>query len=306
MSLDSLSHSLPIPIILIGGYLGSGKTTYLNNLLSEADGRRLAVLVNDFGAINIDASLIEGAVDDIVALQNGCICCSMASGMQSAILKVMNREVKPEAILIEASGVANPGEIAKALGDDAMRPYASLELVISMLDCENIASYEPTELGLIKEQLLFSGIVMLTKMSKASSANIQLAVKLVKDTNLGAVIIEDYQKILNLDLLLGTKQPCIERDNGTPSNTNANELFRSWNYSNTEPMSEAGFQKVLHDLPTETVRGKGFVYLGEYPEVRFEFQMVGKSAQVQPKGEWSFQSPRTDIVFIALKSGAVA
>lgn len=299
MNQDQLS--LPIPIILIGGYLGSGKTTYLNRLLSEANGRKLAVMVNDFGTINIDASLVAGSTDDVVALQNGCICCSMAMGMQSAILKVMKREEKPEAIVVEASGVANPGEVAKILGDEAMRPYASLELVISMLDCQNIDAYKPAEMSLIREQLRYSGIVMLTKMDQASSENVATAKTLIRDTNSGAVIIEDYQKILNLDLLLGTKREAIELDEKSSLSTNANDLFKSWNYSSNEPMSEVEFQQVLNELPPETVRGKGFLNLKDYPAVRFEFQMVGKTAQVQPKGEWGFQNPRTEIVFIALK-----
>lgn len=299
MNQDQLS--LPIPIILIGGYLGSGKTTYLNRLLSEANGRKLAVMVNDFGTINIDASLVAGSTDDVVALQNGCICCSMAMGMQSAILKVMKREEKPEAIVVEASGVANPGEVAKILGDEAMRPYASLELVISMLDCQNIDAYKPAEMSLIREQLRYSGIVMLTKMDQASSDNVAAAKTLIRDTNSGAVIIEDYQKILNLDLLLGTKREAIELDEKSSLSTNANDLFKSWNYSSNEPMSEVEFQQVLNELPPETVRGKGFLNLKDYPAVRFEFQMVGKTAQVQPKGEWGFQNPRTEIVFIALK-----
>ena len=302
MSVDTAPDSPPIPIILIAGYLGSGKTTYLNRLLSEANGRKLAVLVNDFGAINIDANLIEGSVDDVVALQNGCICCSMAAGMQSAILKVLKREEKPEAIVIEASGVANPGEIIKILSDDAMRPYAPLELVISMLDCQNIATYKPRELGLIREQLRYSGIVMLTKMDKASAEDIACAKKLLQESNPGAVIIEDYQKILNLDLLLGTKKVTPRPNNSPQENTRANDLFKSWNYSPVESMSEAEFQKVLNDLPPNTVRGKGFLYLKDYPTVRFEFQMVGKTAQVQPKGDWGFQNPKTEIVFIALKS----
>ena len=298
--MDQDQTSLPIPIILIGGYLGSGKTTYLNRLLSEANGRKLAVLVNDFGAINIDAGLVAGSTDDVVALQNGCICCSMAMGMQSAILKVIKREEKPEAIVVEASGVANPGEVAKILGDEAMRPYASLELVISMLDCQNISTYKPAEMALIREQLRYSGIVMLTKMDQASNENIVYATKLIRDTNSGAVIIEDYQKILNLDLLLGTKREAIELD-GKSSDTNANDLFKSWSYSSNEPMSEVEFQQILNKLPPETVRGKGFLNLKDYPAVRFEFQMVGKTAQVQPKGEWGIQNPRTEIVFISLK-----
>ena len=302
MVLDALRAELPIPIILITGYLGAGKTTYLNHVLSQSSGRRLAVLVNDFGAINVDAGLIEGSVDGVVALQNGCICCSMAAGMHSAILNVLKRDEKPEAIVIEASGVANPGEIARTLSDDAMRPYASLELVVSMLDCENIDAYKPAELDLIKEQIRFSGIVMLTKMDNASAEKLATAKRLIQDTNRSAVIIEDYQKILNLDLLLGTKHANIELDNATPNeNTNAQKLFRSWSYSSTEAMSEKSFQELLNGLPPETVRGKGFVYLGSYPETRFEFQMVGKSAQVQPKGSWGLQNPRTEVVFIALK-----
>lgn len=302
MSTDHLYPLPPTPIILIGGYLGSGKTTYLNRLLSEANGRKIAVLVNDFGAINIDASLIEDSVDDVVALQNGCICCSLAMGMQSAILKVLKRDVKPEAILIEASGVSDPGEVAKILSDEAMRPFASLDLIISMLDCENLTSYKPEELRLVREQLRYSGIVMLTKIERTGASNMNDAKELVCKMNAGAVIVDNYLKILNLDLLLGTQRAAVEIDQNHIFNAQANELFKSWNFSSSVPMSEAEFQTVLNELPSNTVRGKGFVSLKDYPTVRFEFQMVGKAAQVQPKGEWGLQAPRTEIVFIALKT----
>jgi G3E family GTPase len=120
--------------------------------------------------------------------------------------------------------------------------------------------------------------------------------------NAGAVIIDDYLKILNLDLLLGIQRAAIEIDHHDTFNTQANELFKSWNFSTSVPISEAEFQQVLNELPPNTGRGKGFVSLKVYPSVRFEFQMVGKSAQVQPKGEWGFQIPKTQIVFITLKT----
>jgi G3E family GTPase len=120
--------------------------------------------------------------------------------------------------------------------------------------------------------------------------------------NAGAVIIDDYLKILNLDLLLGTKRDAIQITQDEAPNTQANDLFKSWNYSSSAPMTESEFQQVLNELPPHTVRGKGFVSLKDYPAVRFEFQMVGKAAQVQPKGEWGLQTPKTEIVFIALKT----
>jgi len=96
-----------IPLSVIGGYLGAGKTTLINTLLAQNHGVRLAVLVNDFGAINIDAALLHSASEDTISLTNGCVCCTMSGDLFFTIGDLLDRSPRPDHILIEASGTAS-------------------------------------------------------------------------------------------------------------------------------------------------------------------------------------------------------
>src|ERR1044072_4917663 len=95
---------MPVPILLVTGFLGAGKTTVVNHLLANAAGRRIAAIVNDFGAINIDAELIAGASDGVVSLANGCICCSLEGDLLRTLSTLLRRDPKPDYIVIETSG----------------------------------------------------------------------------------------------------------------------------------------------------------------------------------------------------------
>ena len=101
-----------LPTVLIGGWLGAGKTTLVNQLLRQADGRRLAVLVNDFGELGIDAGLITGASDEVLELAGGCVCCSYGADLVGTLRRVAARDPRPDALLIETSGVADPAGLA--------------------------------------------------------------------------------------------------------------------------------------------------------------------------------------------------
>src|SRR3954468_25058666 len=127
-------HSSPVPILLVSGCLGAGKTTLVNHVLAEAAGRRIAAVVNDFGAINIDAELIAGASDGVVSLANGCICCSLEGDLLRTLASILRRTPRPEAIVIETSGVADPGDIVRNLMDPVIWREAPLETVLCVVD----------------------------------------------------------------------------------------------------------------------------------------------------------------------------
>ena len=106
--------SAALPVTVIGGYLGAGKTTLVNHLLRHAEGRRLAVLVNEFGELPIDADLIEAEGDDLISISGGCVCCSFGSDLTAALLRLAALEPRPDHVVIEASGVAIPGRSCRA------------------------------------------------------------------------------------------------------------------------------------------------------------------------------------------------
>src|SRR3954471_13706975 len=127
-----------LPFTVIGGFLGAGKTTLLNRLLVEPHGLRLAVLVNDFGRINIDAALVASRSADTIALTNGCACCSVSGDLTRALVDLAQREDPPHAIVIEASGVADPRSLAQvALANPALR----LDALVTIVDAETLFTH---------------------------------------------------------------------------------------------------------------------------------------------------------------------
>ena len=120
----------PVPTLIIGGYLGAGKTTLVNHLLRHAEGRRIAVMVNDFGDINIDADLIEASDSDVISLAGGCVCCSFGADLIGSLMAIAKRQPTPDVILIELSGVALPA---------AAQRTARLALGIELVGCVVLA-----------------------------------------------------------------------------------------------------------------------------------------------------------------------
>ena len=128
---------MTLPLTVIGGYLGAGKTTLINRVLAGDHGLRLMVMVNDFGAINIDAQLLASATDDRMELTNGCVCCTMGADLFLAIGDVLDRPEHPDHLLIEASGIADPAKIAQVAKAEPDLTYGG---IVTVVDGLNIAA----------------------------------------------------------------------------------------------------------------------------------------------------------------------
>lgn len=165
--------TLPIPVTVLAGFLGAGKTTLLRRLLSVPEADRFAVLVNDFGAINIDADLVVEADAGRVTLENGCVCCSIQTDLIDAVARLARLDPPPDRIVIEASGVSRPLPIADALEDPGLAGLVALDGIFCLVDCCGFGDLDFADTELAIEQAAGSGLVILTKTDIASPAQIQ-------------------------------------------------------------------------------------------------------------------------------------
>ncbi|VVD87705.1 cobalamin biosynthesis protein CobW [Pandoraea fibrosis] len=159
----------PIPMIVLGGYLGAGKTTLVNALLRNADGLRVTVLVNDFGSINVDASLIRERGDDVIGLENGCVCCTIGGRLVETLIALGERAERPDLLVIEASGVSDPMRIAQVgMLDRAFRLHG----IVVAVDVETIdAVLDDRYVGdIVQRQIAAASTLVLTKTDLVDEA----------------------------------------------------------------------------------------------------------------------------------------
>ena len=257
-----------IPLVVLGGFLGSGKTTLLNYLLQNAEGRRIAVLVNDFGPINVDAGLIENHDGQTLSLTNGCICCSIGSGLDAALIRVLEHQPAPELILIEASGVSDPAKIAQVGMSD---PMLQLELVLVMVDAEQAAvQLDDRLLGdTLARQIESAGLLVLNKTDLVSANQLD-ALKTVLTERFGPVpMIESVEGRVPLVALLGsaTSAGNAPLRAGQPAGNHADHHhsealdhpFESGRWSAPGVLDADALIRALKELPRSIVRVKGWV-----------------------------------------------
>ena len=162
---------MPIPTTIIGGFLGSGKTTLLNRLLADPRGRRYAVIVNDFGAINIDERLIASHDGQTIALANGCVCCTIGDNFLRTLLDVTKATPPPDQIVIEASGVADPTRIAEIASIDK---DLSLDAVVVLADASELPAQIADErlADTLERQIDSADLILLNKTDLATEDQI--------------------------------------------------------------------------------------------------------------------------------------
>ena len=163
-----------IPLTVLTGFLGAGKTTLLNRILSGDHGLRIAVLVNDFGSINIDADLVVGVESDgdIISLANGCVCCNVRDDLVGAVTQLITRPEQPEYIVLEASGVAEPSSIALTFMGEELRDRIRLDSIMCVVDAEQVFAV-PEMMELKLRQVAFADMLILNKVDLVSPEEIE-------------------------------------------------------------------------------------------------------------------------------------
>ncbi len=157
-----------VPVTLIAGFLGAGKTTLLRRILTSDHGLRMTVLVNDFGELNIDARLVSDVAEDMVALANGCLCCTVANGLAATLRRLAARLPRPDHLLIECSGVADPGRVAASLLHPAIRAAFRLDGVLTLVDLAAAPDLPVAMRDLTELQIAAADIVILNKTDLAA------------------------------------------------------------------------------------------------------------------------------------------
>ncbi|MEM7269231.1 MAG: CobW family GTP-binding protein [Pseudomonadota bacterium] len=241
----------PLPVTVIAGYLGSGKTTLINHLLRNADGRRLMVMVNDFGDINIDADLLESADEDTLTLSNGCICCTMGTELMYALSDALDRSPRPDHLVIEASGVAQPAKIAAAAEAEPDMRYAG---VVTLADAANLPAFwsDPLIGAQVRDQVAAADVVLATKTDLKPADEVMSLAAAVSS----APIMPVEAGVAPLDLVL---EPVDSPSSPVQSGAHDHDaLYASWSRVGGDAQLDA-IKAAIAVLPPGVLRLKGVI-----------------------------------------------
>ena len=308
----------PIPVTVVAGFLGAGKTTLINHILHGDHGLKIAVVVNDFGSINIDAELITDVGEGMVSLANGCICCVIRSDLISAVLQLADRPERPDHIVIESSGVADPASVVRAFMVPEIRSSVLLDGVITLVDAEQAPVLPEKEMKLARAQVTGGDLIVLNKIDLVDNETRLQVRKWIEEVRPGVQILESAHCSLPLEILFGvhsidpgtaTAWKIAEEHghDGLPDwrgitghhGHHHTQLFETWSYESDIPLQLGLLQHLLIHLPKTLYRAKGFVYAVEKPHRRLVLQLVGRRATIAVDGPWEKQKLQTRLVFIA-------
>ena len=191
-----------IPATIITGFLGSGKTTLLNHILGEPHDLRVAVLINEFGDVDIDSSLVVSADRDMVELSNGCICCSMNDGLIAALARLLAREVPFDHVVIETTGIADPVPVAGTFVRPEFSGRMRVDSILAVADAEYF-SLERFDDPAARNQLRYADVVLLNKVDLVDTRRVEEVGTMIRGLNPGARILRTERSRVAIPLILG-------------------------------------------------------------------------------------------------------
>ena len=303
-----------VPVTVVTGFLGSGKTTLVNYILSENHGKRIAVIENEFGEIGIDDALVIDAEEEIFEMNNGCICCTVRGDLIRILGTLMKRRDKFDYILVETTGLADPAPVAQTFFvDEEIRTQLRLDAIVTVVDAKHLALhlFEEKEEGIENEaleQLAFADRVLINKVDLVNEEELLLVEKQIRSINAGASLVRTQMSKVDLDWVLNARafelSRVLEVD---PQFLEESEHMHDQSITSVgiEVDGSVDLEKIndwlgwlLREKGTEIFRMKGILNING-SENRFVFQGVHMLFDGQPDRAWRADETRVNkMIFI--------
>jgi len=285
------------PVVVVTGFLGSGKTTLVNQMLAGGRLGRVAALVNDFGSINIDAELIASVADEVVQLTNGCVCCTINGDLYGAVERTLLLEPRVDTIVVETTGLADPLPVGLTFLQTDLRERTSLEAIVTVVDCAEFA-LDLFETGPPLAQIVHGDVIVLNKTDLVNAETVESLERRIAVLKPRARTLRSRYGRVPFALLLGDApggrlEPGHEHD---PNERHEHDDgFRAHAIRLDTPLSAERFQSLLDSgLPAGVFRAKGFVRFDQEPQA-YLFQLCGSRASFDP---WDAEVAGAELVFI--------
>ena len=283
------SVTSPVPFTVIGGFLGAGKTSLLNHLLAQSSGIRCAVLVNDFGDLNIDESLISSHDGQTISLANGCVCCSISNDFNQTVINLVKRIEEFDQVVVEASGVSEPDRIMDIARLDPELSPGGIVVLVDAAEVQNRSTDRYIN-NIVLKQLQTAELLIVNKTDLVSREKLAELEAWLENVSPNAVRLNTSGGVVPVQMIFGEKIKSNGFSDKADGETNRtedsnyphhNHQFKSLALNSSKQLNRKTFELWCEALPPSVIRGKGILYFGDVPGNSWVWQKVGKQSSIK-------------------------